>query len=123
MSVVSRKGSRTSGSRRTVSVRSEWTGLSQDATNRAIALGQYRHEVQPDLTESLVRRVEDLKASGNYPEALKLLQDLPPQAESRQLLQGLILKAELQSLQQDYDQACRTYATLEQHALLDTSLS
>ncbi|HEY9840667.1 MAG: tetratricopeptide repeat protein [Candidatus Sericytochromatia bacterium] len=113
MSVVSRKAAK----------RSELTALSQDSTNRTIALGQYRHEVEPDLIESLYRRAQELKADGDYPAALSLLQGLPPATDSPLMLQGMMLRAELLCLKGDYTQACLAYERLQAHAEQDASLS
>ncbi|MEZ0372168.1 MAG: tetratricopeptide repeat protein [Candidatus Sericytochromatia bacterium] len=113
MSVVSRKAAK----------RSELTALSQDSTNRTIALGQYRHEVEPDLLESLYRRAQELKTAGDYPAALSLLHKLPPATDSPLMLQGMMLRAELLCLNGDYAQACQAYERLQTHAEQEASLS
>lgn len=123
MSVVSHKQDSDSTASGLPVRRADLAGLSQDMTNRSIAMGQYRPEAQPDLLEGMFSRAQELKQAGRYDEALKLLREVPPGADSPRLLEVLMLQAELLSLQGEYQKACEVYANLRVFSANNLDLS
>lgn len=123
MSVVSHKQDSDSTASGLPVRRADLAGLSQDMTNRSIAMGQYRPEARPDLLEGMFRRAQALKEAGSYDEALELLREVPPGADSPLLLEVLMLRAELLSLQGEYQKACEVYASLRVFSANNLNLS
>lgn len=112
MSVLSRK-----------SRRAESVPLSQDSVNRAIALGQYRQEAQPDFGESLLSQARSLKERGLFDEALSLLQPLLTGSIVTRLFQALMLQAEIHSERGNYAQAQASYGLLLEAVTSDNNLT
>lgn len=99
--------------------------LSQDSTNRAIALRQYQPAGQPNLVDSLLRQAEELKVAGQYEQALEQLQHLPETETAGQSLQAMMQAAEILSMQGHYTEALQSYQNLADFVanIRDLSLS
>lgn len=103
--------------------RGEQTGLSRDATNLSIAMGQYHHAAEPLLISALLNQANQRKAAGDYAGALRCLDGLSSGQPSPMQLQALMLRAELLSLMGEFRQARRVYQDLREMAAVHAGLT
>lgn len=86
--------------------------LSQDSTNRSIALNTVFQEPQFNLIQSQIQQVQTLKEQGDFEQALEQLEQIQTHYKSIDRLHKMMQEAEILSIQGNYPQALVAYEQL-----------